>query len=404
MLTVTQARERVLKGIERLGVERVSLAGALGRSLAETVRSPIDHPLFNNSAVDGYAVRWAEVEAASEGEPVALGVSQDIPAGSQPVDLQPGTAARVMTGGMVPFGADTVIMREDTEERGETVAIVNLPAGGRGSHLRERGENIARDSVVLEAGHCIKAGEIGLLAAFGRSFVRVVRRPVVAVVSTGDELVEIDQTPGPGQIVNSSSHMLAALITEAGGLPMVMPIASDTVESTREVLTMAMAAADLVVTIGGVSVGDYDVVKDVMGELCGSLDFWRVRMKPGKPLAFGVSTSGVPLIGVPGNPVSSFVSFYQFVRPALRKAQGLADLTLPSVRAQLATAVTSKCTRLDFLRGRLRIGPGGLFFVPHAGQGSGNPMSAVDVNALAQIPIEVTALAVGDEVTVELLP
>jgi molybdopterin molybdotransferase len=394
----------VLSGITLLGVERVSIADSLGRVLAETIGSPIDHPAFDNSAMDGYAVRWCDVQGTTPDTPVILAVSQEIPAGSVPAPLEPGTAARVMTGGMIPAGADTVVTREDTVERGDTVGIVALPDRGEGAHVRKRGENIARDSAVMAPGRLIKAGEIGLMAVFGRCFVLVRRRPVVAIVSTGDELVEIDHVPGPGQITNSSSHMLAALVAEAGGVPTVLPIASDTLESTRETFQMAMAAADIVLSIGGVSVGDYDVVKVVMDELCGELDFWRVRMSPGKPLAFGVTADGVPLIGLPGNPVSTFVSFYQFVRPAIRRAQGLADLGLPTVRARLDAPVRSSPTRLDFVRGQVTFAADAVTFTPYPQQGSGNPMSIAGVNALARIPIDVAAMKAGDTVTVELLP
>ncbi len=408
MLTVDEAREAILKTLSTLPAERVMLTEALGRVLAEPLLAPDDHPAFDNSAMDGYAVRWAEVAHVAEGRPASLPVCAHIPAGASPDPMPPGAAARIMTGAQMPAGADTVVMREDTDDGAmeeNRVQIRALPDHGCGSHVRLRGVNVKAGQEALGAGSMIGGGEIGLLATFGRPVVSVVRRPVVAIIATGDELVEVGQVPGPGQIVNASGWMLSALVAQAGGIPRLTPVARDAVDETRARFVEALSRADLVVSIGGVSVGDFDVVKEVMEELCASLTFWRVKMKPGKPLAFGVDRSGVPLIGLPGNPASAFVSFFQFVRPAMRRALGLSEVTLPVVVARASARMRSTPERLDFQRGRLTAdGAGGWFFEPASDQGSGNPRSMVGVTGLARIPVGCGGLDAGELVEVEVLP
>ncbi len=223
-------------------------------------------------------------------------------------------------------------------------------------------------------------------------------------MSTGDELVEIYQTAKPGQIVNSSSYALAALVELAGGEPWVLPIARDEHDDTLRRFQEAIAGSDLVLSIGGVSVGDYDVVKHVMAEVCGDLDFWKVRVKPGKPLAFGLAESGTPLIGLPGNPVSSYVTFFTFVWPAIRKMMGASRLFLPEIRAKLANDLRSTPTRLDMQRGRLQSTGGELVFEAHGHQGSGNPMSMVGMDGMAKIPVGVSSMEAGEGVDVVILP
>ncbi|MBH24657.1 MAG: hypothetical protein CMH57_09440 [Myxococcales bacterium] len=409
MLSVDEARAIILSAVSRGERELVAVTAAAGRVLAEPIRSTIDHPPFHNSAMDGYAVRWDEVHRATPDSPIALPVTLDVPAGEAPATLPPGGAARIMTGAPLPEGADTVIVREDTDEsRPGQVLIQGLPDKGRGAHIRWRGENVAAGDLILDAGAPLRGGEVGLLAMNGRVMVPVSRRPRVAIVSTGDELVDLGEQPGPGQIVNSSGPMLAALVAEAGGDPWLLPIARDTLEATRARFQEALGGADLVVSMGGVSVGDHDVVKVVLGELCDGLEFWKIRMKPGKPLAFGRSRQGgTPLVGLPGNPVSSWVSFLQFVRPAIRKALGLARLELPTVQARLTCAIRSPGSRLEFQRGRLEPaepGSGAPFsFTPIAGQGSGNLMSLVQVDGLARIPTGCSSLGAGEVVTVEVV-
>ena len=313
---------------------------------------------------------------------------------------------RIFTGGRVPEGADTVVMREDTEVVGNRMRFTSLPGAGRGAHIRRRGTYVTRGQRLLEPGTVIGSSEIGLLATCNRATIPVRPRPRVAVLSTGDELVPLGAALGPGQIVNSNAHMLAALVREAGGVPIVLPIVRDEFDATREAFEDAVGASDLVVSMGGVSVGDRDLVKPVMEEICDALDFWKVQLKPGKPLAFGVAREGTPLIGLPGNPVSTWVGFFQFVRPALRKLLGCADLFLPQRRMILDADVRSTPHRLDLVRGRL-VQPSGSTqtrFVPLSDQSSGNPMSIVGADALGHIPVGVSRLVAGDEILVELLP
>ncbi len=406
MLLLEEARAAILSGVSVVGTERVALTQAHGRVLAEPIVAPADHPAFDNSAMDGYAVRWDEVASVSQNQTIRLPVSLEAPAGASPGVLLPGTAARIMTGGPLPKGADTVIMREDTDEsEPDHVTIKALPGNGQGAHIRRQGENIHVGQVVLEPGVLLRGGEIGLLATCGKAVVAVRRRPVVAIISTGDELVEVGQATAPGQIINSSGYALAALVQECGAQARVLPIAPDEFEPTRQVFMEALGSAELVVSTGGVSVGDRDVVKDVLEALCAQLSFWKVRVKPGKPLAFGVSQQGkVPLIGVPGNPVSAYVGFWQFVRPAILKAQGRSDWCLARVSARLGRAVRSTQRRLDLQRGVLRAdGAGGYEFMPCGDQGSGNLLSTTGINALAHIPIGVGSLEQGQQVDVEVL-
>ena len=408
MLTLEEARAAVLERVLCLPRELVALDAAAGRALAADVCSAVDHPAFDNSAMDGYAVRWSDVERVGAGAPIRLPVAMDIPAGADPGPLPLGHAARIMTGAKVPNGADTVIMREDTDETDPGAVVVrSVPDRGSGGNVRWMGDNLRAGVVALPAGTPIDAGAINLLATLGQTHIEVHRKPRVAVVSTGDELVPVGTRPGPGQIVNSNSHMLAALIRNGGGVPVVLPIARDTLEHTRTVLHEALAVADMVVTIGGVSVGDFDVVKPAMEELCESLTFWKVRMKPGKPLAFGVTRAGgLPLLGLPGHPVSSFVSFWQFVWPAMRKMLGMQSLTLPTVEACTTAAIHSPAERLDLQRGRLvhSLVSSTLCFEPHPRQGSDNPMSLVGIDGLARVPVGCSLLEPGARVVVERLP
>lgn len=411
MLELHEARQRILAALSPTGRERVMLSNARGRILAEDVASPDPHPAFDNSAMDGYAVRWDDVAGVASGEAVALDVTQDIPAGSVPSGpLSPGQAARVMTGGPLPPGADTVVMREDTDESNPALVRVQaLPQAGRGAHIRACGENIGVGQTVLEAGVGLNAGALGLLALVRRASVVVARKPVVGIVSTGDELVELGQTPGPGQLVNSSGYMVAALVEAVGGEARRLPIAPDRADAIEATFRDAAKGADLVVSIGGVSAGDYDVVREVIERLCDGLEFWKIRMKPGKPLAFGKTRDGgTPLLGLPGNPVSTYVTFWQFVAPTIWTMLGARTRSLPTLQARLTHDLRSTPKRLDLQRGTLQWAAspeGGRWdFTPFYDQRSGNPMSLVHAHGLAHIPIGVARASAGDLVTVERLP
>lgn len=404
MKTVEAARGEILSAIRPMSAVDESLSDALGQVTAEAVVSPVDSPRFDNSAMDGYAVQWADVSGATEEAPVGLEVACEIAAGDSPsVGVGAGQAARIMTGAQMPPGADTVVMREHTDNGRETVSIRVAPSKGYGANVRRAGTYFNQGGTLVESGALVDSGTIGLLASIGRCRLRVRRRPRVAIVSTGDELVPLGSTPGPGQIVNSSAYMMKALVSSSGGEPVVMPIARDTFEDCRDRFTEALASADMVMSIGGVSVGDYDVVRQVIAELAPDTGFWKVQMKPGKPLAFGMRR-GKPIFGLPGNPVSSYVCFYQFVWPALQQARGLKVTRLPRVEARSTAAMRGPVGRTDFQRGRLEAADGGWLFHPFSDQGSGNLTSVVSPGGLAVLPIGVSQVGVGDPVTVELLP
>ncbi|TMD98591.1 MAG: molybdopterin molybdotransferase MoeA [Chloroflexi bacterium] len=309
-LSVAAAQARILAALTPLRSERVPLAEALGRVLAAPVVSRRTLPPFANSAMDGYAVRAADIAGAAEGSPVRLPVRGESRAGVVPSRrLERGTAMRIMTGAPLPEGADTVVRHEDTDNGRETVAV--RVAAAHGTSVRFAGEDMRSGDRVLAPGHRLRAGDLAACAALGEVWLEVGRRPRVAVLSTGDELVEPDREPGPGQIVDSNAVSVAAAVREAGGDPVRLGIARDTVVDLRRHLEEG-SRCDLVVSSAGVSVGDHDHVRDVVAEM-GRLDLWRVAMRPGKPLAVG-NVAGVPFLGLPGNPVSSQVTFELFAR------------------------------------------------------------------------------------------
>jgi molybdopterin molybdotransferase len=353
MLTVEEARAAVLGRISRLEPERVEVLESLGCVLAADIVSDIDVAPFDNSAMDGYAVRAADTSGASAEAPVVLQVVDHIAAGRvSSVRVGPGEAARIMTGAPVPAGADAIVMVEHTEsltEQGSTGGTVAIQrAAVHGDHIRLKGEDVRVGETVLTAGEVVNAASVGLMAALGCARVDVYRRPRVAIVSTGDELVGITDRPGPGQIRNSNSYSLAAQVLAAGGVPHLLGIARDNEADTRALLSRA-PEFDLMVTTGGVSMGDFDVVKDVL-EKIGTLDFWKVAMRPGAPQTYG-TVGGTPFFGLPGNPTSTMVGFELFVRPAIRVMRGFTTLDRPRVSARLAEDTHKKSDRRYFLRG-----------------------------------------------------
>jgi molybdopterin molybdotransferase len=322
MSTVAQAQERIAAMVAPLPAERVRLADSLGRILAQPIVSGRTLPPFDNSGMDGYAVRAAEVAAASAAAPVRLPVDGESRAGAAPTSvLAPATAMRIMTGAPLPHGADAVVRYEDTDSGRDAVSIT--VAVKPGENVRASGEDMRSGEQVLSPGRRLRSADLAVCAALGFAQVEVHRRPRVAVLSTGDELVPVDVEPGPGQIVDSNAAAIAAAVTEAGGEPVRLGIARDTADDLREKLRAA-AECELVVTSAGVSMGDHDHVRDVVEEL-GSLGFWRVAMRPGKPLAVG-TVLGRPFLGLPGNPVSSQVTFELFARPAILALQGATEL------------------------------------------------------------------------------
>ena len=407
MLSVAEAQQAILANIKRLEPETVSLLEALGRVLAEDVIAATALPSFANSAMDGYAVRAADVIGASHNRPVRLAVIADIPAGHPTnVEIISGTAARITTGAMLPHGADAVVPVEDTDDgaRGasellESVAVYIAPE--RGEHVRAAGDDVQRGEQVLSAGALIRPSEIALMSAVGHSRVMVYRRPRVALLATGDELVMPDEQPGPGQIRNVNEYSTAALVLRYGGVPLLLGIAHDRLEEVSAKLEEAIEqGADLIVASAGVSVGAYDVVKDAV-QAHGSIDLWKVRMRPGKPIAFGTYRH-VPFFGLPGNPVSAMMTFEQFVRPTLRIMGGFAQWQKPTVTVTLLEAVDSD-GRETYARAWVERRAGEWTARLSGGQGSNMLHGLARANALVVVPDGVTHLAAGAAAQAQML-
>jgi molybdopterin molybdotransferase len=407
MISVDEALEYVLKHFEPLEPERVEILDALDRVLAEDIYSDTDIPPFDNSAMDGYAVRAADTVGASTEAPVALQVIADLAAGyTTHLVVEPGTAIRIMTGAPLPAGADAVVRFEDTSEglstgerRSNRIEVFSQVVVGE--NVRPAGEDIRKGELVLAEGTVLRPQEIGVLASLGKARVQVIRRPRVAILATGDELVAIDEPLTPGKIRNSNEYSNAALVQRYGGIPIRLGIARDNVEELTAKIREGLAqGVDLFLTSAGVSVGDYDVVKDVLGAE-GEMHFWQVRMKPGKPLAFG-EIQGVPILGLPGNPVSAMVSFEQFARPAILKMLGKTCLRKPTVEAILEEDVESGGRR-NFKRAVITKRDGEYYASVTGSDGSGILTSMVKANGLAIIPEGVQHKKAGERVTVQML-
>jgi molybdopterin molybdotransferase len=387
--SVEAAQRELLQHFHPLSIEHVPLAAALGRTLAADVRSDSDVPPFANSAMDGYAVLAADIVSAAATTPATLAIIERLAAGAVALRaVEPGSAIRIMTGAPLPAGADTVVPFEDTDEmhtrNPNATAVQIYVANAVGANIRPAGEDMLAGATVLTVGTPITPGVIGVLATVGVGQVPVFRRPRVAILATGDELVEVDQTPGPGQIRNSNGYANAAQVLAAGGEPLMLPIARDTEADLIAIIEQGLAAGvDLFLTSGGVSVGDYDVVKQVLESL-GRMEFWRVRMRPGKPVAFG-HLRGVPLIGLPGNPVSAMVCFELFARPALLKMQGRQAIHRPTVYARFAGEPLSRGDRRQYMRVVVRPTGGGFVASSTGGQGSGLITSMARANGLLVI-------------------
>ena len=399
VLSVEQALDQVLAAVHVLEPEQVDLLEALGRVLAEEVRADRHIPPLANAAMDGYAVRAADLDTKA---PVRLQVVGQSPAGQvSALRVGPGQAIRIMTGAPLPAGADTVVQFEHTRAEGQWVEVLKPPPAG--ANVRPAGEDVQAGEVVLRPGKRLRPQEIGMLAALGHLHVSVARQPRVAILATGDEVVPPDEAPGPGQIRDANSYTVAAQVVRWGGVPILLGVARDREELVRRGVREALTRrADLIVTSGGVSVGDFDLVKRVLAAE-GEMRFWSLAMKPGRPLAFGV-VSGVPLLGLPGNPVAAMISMELFGRPALLKMQGCADGWRPSVRARLGEPVEHRDRRRHYLRVRLRPGADGVLEATLTGnQGSGILRSLVEADGLLIVPEESARLEAGALVDVMLL-
>ncbi len=396
VLSVEEALERILATVHTLDSERVPVLEAAGRVLAEEAIADRDIPPLTNSAMDGYAVRAADLVQAQA--PVRLRVIGEVAAGHvSSLSVAPGTAVRIMTGAPVPDGGDTVVRFEDTRQGDEWVEVLEAPEPG--ANVRQAGEDVRAGQVVLPPGTVLRPQEIGMLAAVGHTEAAVVRRPRVGILGTGDEIVSPDQTPGPGQIRDANSYTVAAQVQAFGGVPLVLGVARDREALVRQGIRDALdRGADFLITSGGVSVGDFDLVKQVLATE-GEMHFWSLNMKPGRPLAFGV-VGDVPLLGLPGNPVAAMISTELFARPALLKMQGFSDWSRPRLTARLRQPIARKDGRRHFLRVRLQRTPTGYEATLTGDQGSGILYSLVQADGLAVIPEETDHLQAGAEVQV----
>ncbi len=402
-ITPAEALQIVLEHAPPLGAETASISDARGRVLAEGVRSTRRLPPADNSAMDGFAVRSADLVSASAEHPVALEVICEIPAGgSAERALRAGEAARILTGAPVPPGSDAVVMQEDTTRDGDRVKISVSPQPH--AHIRDAGEDVEIGDQVLAPGALVGPAEIGMLASLGRSVVSVHRRPRVAIFSGGDELVEPDGDTSGGRIVASNSYSIAAQCLEVGAEPVYLGIARDTPEDIERRLRAGLRA-DVIVSSAGVSVGDRDYVRGVLEKLGCSLLFWGVKMKPGYPLTFGrfEANDGPIVFGLPGNPVSAMVTFEQFVRPALRKMAGRRSLFRPTVRARLADGLRKQTDRLHFVRVDLEREGNEIIARSTGNQSSGVSRSMLLARGLLIFPAETNELREGDTATVQIL-
>ena len=404
MISVEEALDRILSRVSVLGDERVPLLAALHRVLGETVTAGLDIPPWPNSSMDGYAVRSADTVGATSERPARLTLGGRVPAGGVAERaLRAGEAFRIFTGAPLPEGADSIIPQEDVTADGGTVVIGRLVPPGE--CVRPRGEDMRAGDSVLERGRVLGPAEIGLLATLGHQPVRVVRRPVVGILSTGDELVDLPGALGPGQIPNSNTYALMAQVLEAGGEPVSLGIARDRLDDIVERLSWGLGC-DLLISSAGVSVGEHDLVKAALGRLGAEQHLWLVNMRPGKPVTFGTIPAGakgaLPVFGLPGNPVSAMVTFELFVRPALLRVGGHARLSRPVIPARALLPIPNPGRRRGYLRVTVTRGDGGYGARLTGDQGSGILRSMVAADGLAIVP-GATTVGRGEDVRVMLL-
>jgi len=412
MMSVEEALARVLSFFHELDPEDKPILEAQGQVLAEDVVGRFDIPPLANSAMDGYAVQVDSVEGASLESPRVLGVTGSVAAGHLPDrPVTPGTAIRIMTGAPIPEGADAVVPFEDTDEverkaRGDSLSEIAVQVGARRSaNIRPAGEDVKSGQRALEKGTVLRSGEIGVLASLGYSRVSVIRRPVAAILATGDELVEPGEEPGPGGIFDSNSYSLASAVRRAGGIPKLLGIAGDILDEIASKLQIGLRS-DILITSAGVSKGDYDIVKDVLAKH-GKIEFWSVRMRPAKPLAFGVLRGPdgrqVPHLGLPGNPVSALVGFEQFGRPAINRMLGKGDEARPVVEAVLEEPLYNTDGRRVFARA-IVTKRDGVYYARLTGQQSSNLLTSMArANGLAVCPEDVAKKDIGEIVEVQMI-
>ncbi|MBM4135014.1 MAG: molybdopterin molybdotransferase MoeA [Nitrospira sp.] len=396
-----EAQKIVLDATLALGLEKVGLVESLGRVIGEDLVALRDNPPWDNSAMDGFAVRHEDIKQEHAiGKPVVLKVVEDVPAGKVATkSVGPGEAIRIMTGAPVPKGANAVIKVEDTEHTPDSVTVFKPEP--LSSNIRPQGEDVRKGDCIIPKGTQLRPGEVGMLAILAKPFVFVYQRPRVAILSTGDELADLDERFDENKIINSNSYGIAAAVQEAGGIPILLGIAKDQPAVLKEKISHGLNA-DILVLSGGVSMGDYDFTKAVFKELGAEMNFWKLAIRPGQPLAFG-KIQGKLAFGLPGNPVSSMVTFEQLVRPAMLKMSGHLSYGRPVVQAAFQETFSKRTDRRHFLRGILTREAGGFTVRTTGDQGSGILTSMVKANCLIDIPQETERLKPGDPVTVQVL-
>jgi molybdopterin molybdotransferase len=389
----------ILDTVPVLGIEKINLLDALGRVLAEDIVADRDNPPWDNSAMDGFAVRYQDIKQEyAVTTPTMLKVIEDVPAGRfASKTVGKGEAIRIMTGAALPQGADTVLKIEDTEATPDTVKVFKPEL--QGANIRPQGEDVRKGDCIIPEGKVIRPAEAGMLAILAKPFVFVYQRPRVAILSTGDELADLDERLTDENIINSNSYGIAAAVREAGGLPHLLGIAKDNPDDLKAKIGQGLNA-DILVLSGGVSMGDYDFTKPVFQELGGDMNFWKLAIRPGQPVAFG-KIGKTLAFGLPGNPVSSMVTFEQLVRPAMLQMCGHKVLTRPVVQAVFQERFSKRPDRRHFLRGILWMERGMLMVRTTGPQGSGILTSLVKANGLIDIPVEVEKLKPGDVVDVQ---
>jgi len=409
VVTVDEALDIILSDASLLNVERVSILDALGRVLASDVIARREHPPRDNSAMDGYAVQWQDIKDATTEAPVVLKLVGEVQAGGiPPCALAAGQAMQIMTGAPIPQAADSVVRIEDTLLMEQEVKILTPCQKGR--NIRRRGEDVHVGEHVISAGTRCRPAEVGMLATAGHVWAQVYQQPKVTVLATGNELVEPGELLGQEKIINSNGFSVISQVREAGAISIMLETASDTKADLEQKIYQALDA-DVAIIVGGVSMGRYDYVKEVLQGLGCDMKFWRVAIRPGHPVAFGVMQHGSGkgdrkklIFGLPGNPVSCMVAFYQFVRPVLRKMMGLQTLFLPQIKAVLEEDTRSRAGRRHYARAISRC-EGGQYFVKLArDQGSGILTSMVQADCLVIFPEEGGEFKAGDSVLIQLLP
>ena len=396
MLSTEEAQKIILSKVKVLGEKEERIVNCLGRVLAEDIYSSLNIPPLTNSAMDGYALKSSD----TRGAPLLLKVIEDLPAGRVSTKkIDKGKAIRIMTGAILPEGADAVVEVEKTkrEERGFVKVLFRVK---RGENVRLAGEDVKKGELVLKKGTTIRAAEVGMLATLGRRKAKVLRAPRVAIISSGDELLEVGKRIRDGKIYDANGYSLQAQVIEASAVPLYLGVVKDKIEALRKKFKEGLKQADLLISSGGVSVGDYDLVRGVLKEL-GRISFWQVRQRPGKPLVFGLAGRKL-IFGLPGNPVSSMVTFEQYVRPALLKMGGRADLKRKEVYAEVTEEIKKRKGLKYFIRAVVRKEDNKYYAKTTGPQGSGILKSMILANGLIILPEKVERVKKGDKVLVQL--